>query len=326
MHIHVGFLRFLSARGARPLLVATLLTACGGKGDESSSAGAPPALLLSMQRSSSTNADAVPPAVPYDSATPRAVARAVARWPHDTGAFTQGLAFSDGRLLEGTGLEGHSEVREVERTTGRVRRRTALPAAMFGEGITVIGRRLYQLTWKHGRGYVYDATTLAPLDSFAYAGEGWGLGADGRRLYLSDGTSHVRVIDPGTFRVERTIQVREAGRPVWMLNELEWVRGELWANVYQTNLVARIDPNSGRVLGWVDLGSVLTPAEREAVLDRGGVANGIAFDSARERLLVTGKLWPWTVEVDRGRLMAASATSDGRRSARGGSGVPGANP
>lgn len=123
-----------------------------------------------------------------------------------------------------------------------MRRRAALPAPLFGEGIAVVGERLYQLTWRHGRGYVYDAARLTPLDSFAYTGEGWGLATDGSRLYLSDGTSQIRVIDPVGFRVERTFQVREAGRPVWMLNELEWVRGELWANVYPTDLVARIEP------------------------------------------------------------------------------------
>jgi glutamine cyclotransferase len=273
-----------------------LLGACGTGSDESERARAP--ALLPTLRAPGTNADAVPPAVPYDSATPRQIVRAVASWPHDTAAFTQGLVVDDGRLLESTGVEGRSEVREVDRTTGRVRRRAALPRPLFGEGIAVVGRRLFQLTWKHGRGYVYDAMTLAPVDSFSYTGEGWGLASDGRRLYLSDGTSHIRVIDPSGFRVERTFQVQEANRPVWMLNELEWVRGELWANVYQTTLIARIDPTTGRVVGWLDVGGLLTPAERQAVADRGGVANGIAFDSVRQRLLVTGKLWPRIFEVD----------------------------
>jgi glutamine cyclotransferase len=273
-----------------------LLGGCGTGSDEGERARAP--ALLPTLRAPGTNADAMPPAVPYDSATPRQIVRAVASWPHDTTAFTQGLVVTDGRLLEGTGVEGRSEVREVDRATGRVRRRAALPRPMFGEGIAVVGRRLFQLTWKHGRGYVYDAGTLAPVDSFSYTGEGWGLASDGRRLYLSDGTSHIRVIDPSGFRVERTFQVQEVNRPVWMLNELEWVRGELWANVYQTDLIARIDPASGRVLGWLDVSGLLTPAERRAAAERGGVANGIAFDSARQRLLVTGKLWPRIFEVD----------------------------
>jgi glutamine cyclotransferase len=282
----------------RVLLVAcALLAACGTGGDDGGGARTT-ALLPAMMRPPGTNADAVPPAVPFDAATPRQTVHAVASWPHDTAAFTQGLVVTGGRLLEGTGLEGRSEVREVDRATGRVRRRMALPGTLFGEGIAVIGRRLFQLTWRQGRGYVYDADSLAPVDSFSYTGEGWGLAADGRRLYLSDGSSRVRVIDPDGFRVERTFQVREADRAVWMLNELEWVQGELWANVYQTDFLARVDPSTGRVLGWVDVGGLLTPAERQAVAKRGGVANGIAFDSVHQRLLVTGKLWPRIFAVD----------------------------
>ena len=176
---------------------------------------------------------------------------------------------------------------------------------MFGEGITVIGRRLYQLTWRHERGYIYDAASLTPLDSFAYASEGWGLATNGRRLYLSDGTSRVRVIDPTTFRVERTFQVREADRPVWLLNELEWVDGELWANVFRTDLIARIDPDSGRVLGWVDVSGLLTRDELDTVRRRGGVPNGIAYDAMRRRVLITGKFWPRMFEVDLGQARGA---------------------
>jgi glutamine cyclotransferase len=189
-------------------------------------------------------------------------------------------------------------VREVDVTTGAVRRRVPLPAIEFGEGIAVVGNRLYQLTWQGGRGHVYDANTLTPIESFSYTGEGWGLATDGRVLYLSDGTSRIRVLDPTGFHELRTIQVREADSTVWMLNELEWVRGELWANVYQTDFIARIDPVTGRVVGWIDIGNLLTAAQREDVAKRGGVANGIAFDSVRNRLFLTGKLWPRLFEVD----------------------------
>ena len=249
-----------------------------------------------------TNADAAPPPVPYDAATTRVSFVATQTWEHDTSAFTEGLLIHDGRLIESTGLEGHSDVREIERTTGVVRRRAVLAPSLFGEGVAVVGDRLYQLTWQNGRGYVYDVATFTPRDSFALSGEGWGLTTDGTRLYMSDGSSRIRVISPDGFRTERTIQVLESGRSVWMLNELEWVRGELWANVYQTNLIARINPLSGVVVGWVDLSQLLTPDERLAVQRRGGLANGIAFDAKNDRVLVTGKMWPKLFEMDRSAL------------------------
>ena len=239
-----------------------------------------------------TNADATPPPIPYDSATPRMIARAIGSWPHDTTAYTQGFAIDGDRVLEGTGLVGKSDVRVLDLRTGRALRRTTLPASLFGEGIAVVEKRLLQLTWTGGRGYVYDATSLALMDSVSYAGEGWGLTFDGQRLFLSDGTDQIRVIDPNTFVVERTFKVREAGNAVWMLNELECVDGELLANIYETDLIARIDVVSGNVVGWIDVSQLLTPTEKEAVSRRGGVANGIAYDAPGQRLLVTGKLWP----------------------------------
>ena len=280
---------------------AFCVAACGGN-DSDSSAAQTPALPPGMQTVAQTQADARPPAIPFDTATPRVSARVIHSWPHDTAAYTQGLAIYGGHLLESTGLLGRSEVREVDVTTGRVRRRVALPANEFGEGITVVGDRLYQLTWRGGRGHIYNPATLVPIDSFSYAGEGWGLTTDGRSLYMSDGTSRIRVVDPTGFRELRTIQVRERDSTVWMLNELEWVRGELWANVYETDLIARIDPTTGHVVGWIDLGNLLTAAERQDVTTRGGVANGIAFDSVRNRVYVTGKLWPRLFEIDVGSV------------------------
>jgi glutaminyl-peptide cyclotransferase len=288
----------LSVNSAATAIVAAIcLAACGGN-DSDSSAAQTPALPPGMQTVAQTQADARPPAIPFDSTTPRVSARVIHSWPHDTMAYTQGLAIYRGRLLESTGLLGRSEVRDVDATTGSVRRKVALPTNEFGEGITVVGDRLYQLTWRGGRGHVYNPATLAPIDSFAYTGEGWGLTTDGRLLYMTDGTSRIRVVDPAGFHELRTIQVRERDSTVWMLNELEWVRGELWANVYQTDLVARIDPTTGHVVGWIDLGNLLTAAERQDVTARGGVANGIAFDSVRNRVFVTGKLWPRLFEID----------------------------
>jgi glutaminyl-peptide cyclotransferase len=279
------------------LVTALCLAACDGDANDGS-ANQPPALPPGMQPPQQTNADARPPAVPFDINTPRVSAQVIRSWPHDTAAYTQGLAIYRRHLLESTGRLAQSDVREVDLTTGLVRRRVALPATEFGEGIAVVGNRLYQLTWRGGRGHVYDANTLTPIDSFTFAGEGWGLATDGRMLYMSDGTSRIRVLDPIGLHELRTIQVREADSTVWMLNELEWVRGELWANIYQTDFIARIEPATGRVTGWINVGNLLTAAQRQDVARRGGVANGIAFDSVRNRLFLTGKLWPRLFEVD----------------------------
>jgi glutamine cyclotransferase len=283
------------ARALAAAALAAVLHACGES--ERAERSATPAILPSFAQQR-TNADASPPEIPYSPDTPRWLATVARRWPHDSMAYTQGLLVHDGRLLESTGVEGRSDVREVERVSGRVLRRTNLAGSEFGEGIAVLGDRLYQLTWKSGRGRIYDARTLAPADSFSYEGEGWGLASDGQLLYLSDGTSRVRVIDPRGFRVRRTIQVSEVGKPIYMLNELEWVRGELWANVYETSFIARIDPITGHVLGWIDLSRVLRERDRARVTARGGVANGIAYDSIGRRLLVTGKYWPHLAQLD----------------------------
>ncbi len=277
------------------LLASICVASCRDKA-ASNATDQRPALLPQMMQAQS-NADATPPAVPFDSTTPKMIARAATSWPHDTSAYTQGLTFEHGRLLESTGLEGQSELRELERGTGRVLHHVTLPTDAFGEGLAAVGDSVYQLTWKKGRGYVYDARTLALQDSVSYQGEGWGLASDGQLLYFSDGTSEIRVIDPNGFHEVRRIRVTESGQPVWMLNELEVVRGELWANIYETNWIARIDMSSGRVLGWIDVGTLLNAVEREAVGKRGGVPNGIAYDAAKKVVVVTGKLWPRVFEV-----------------------------
>ena len=293
--------------------IATLAVSCGN--DRDAESGGRTSILPAFldQRD---NADASVPRVPFSPATPRLVPRVLHRVPHDTLAFTQGLVIHDGRLLESTGLEGHSGIRELDRTTGRVLRRSDVDAQEFGEGIAALGDRIYQLTWKTHRGYVYDARTFAPVDSFTYDGEGWGLTSDGTHLYLSDGTSGVRVIDPNGFRVVRTIRVTEAETPVHMLNELEWVKGELWANVYWTGLIARIDPATGHVVGWVDVRRLLPEGERKRLESRGGVANGIAYDSATGQLLVTGKYWPFVFQLDNAALRPHRATARVRSAPR----------
>ena len=274
-------------RSTAPFLLL-LAAACGG--DEPAN-GTPP-LPPGMRAPAVTNADGAPPAVPFSPATPVVTPRVLRDVPHDSAAYTQGLLFHEGRLFEGTGLEGQSDVREVDPRTGATVRRAPTPAGAFGEGIAVGGGKLFQLTWKDGIGHVYDPTTLRSTATVRYEGEGWGLTTDGTLLYMSDGTSRIRVIAPDGFTVQRTFEVTEAGRPVRWLNELELVDGELWANIYQTDLIARIDPGTGQVVGWVKVTGLLTAAERSAVAARGGTANGIAFDPVRKELHLTGKLWP----------------------------------
>jgi glutamine cyclotransferase len=251
-----------------------------------------------MQPTATTNADASPPAVPLAATTPMTMAHARASWPHDTAAYTQGLLLDGDHLLESTGGDGHSDIREVMQGSGRVIKRRPLPSTAFGEGIAVAAKRVYQLTWQGGQGYAYDLRTLARIDSFTYVGEGWGLATVGSLLYMSDGSSAIRIVDPHGFRELRRMQVREGDKPVWMLNELELAGDELWANIYQTDLIARILPSTGQIVGWVDLSELLTAKERADVVRRGGVANGIAFDPSRKVVLVTGKYWPRVFELD----------------------------
>jgi glutamine cyclotransferase len=215
-------------------------------------------------------------------------------FPHDRAAFTQGLVFLGGALLETTGLNGQSSLRRVELATGRVLQRVELPTQYFGEGMAVIGQKIYQVTWQNRTGFVYDLSTFSAGRTFTYEGEGWGLTTDGQALILSDGTDTLRWLDPTTFQVTRTVRVTNAARPLALLNELEWVQGEVWANVWQTDTVARIDPVSGRVTGLVDFSGLLTPTDRIGNID---VLNGIAFDAVGGRIFVTGKNWPKLFEV-----------------------------
>ena len=215
-------------------------------------------------------------------------------FPHDTSAFTQGLAYRDGFLYEGTGLKGRSSVRKVRLETGEVVNRRDLSSELFGEGITLFGNEIIQLTWLSHKGFVYNLDDFTPEASFSYTGEGWGLATDRRMLFLSDGTSSIRILDPRTFKERHTIDVRDHGHRVTQLNELEFVEGELFANVWHTDRIARISPWNGNVLGWIDLTGLLSPIYQrspEAVL------NGIAYDSRRKRLFVTGKLWPSVFQI-----------------------------
>lgn len=261
--------------------------------------GVLPALaLLGLASCGKAGADKVASVPSLPAATRSTPARygyeVVAAWPHDRGAFTQGLVFRDGNFLESTGLNGQSSLREAEAKTGRVLKQVGVPAQFFAEGLAVLGDRAYQLTWQSHKGFVYDVDTFRLEREFAYEGEGWGLATDGHTLILSDGTSRIRFLDPATFQVLRTIDVIEDGKPVARLNELEWINGEIFANVWQTDRVVRIDPATGQVGGVIDFAGLLPATERGPETD---VLNGIAYDAANDRLFITGKRWPKIFEV-----------------------------
>jgi glutaminyl-peptide cyclotransferase len=215
-------------------------------------------------------------------------------FPHDTSAYTQGLAYRDGFLYEGTGRNGQSSLRKVRLETGKVIQRVDLGSEFFGEGITIVKDRVFQLTWKSGVGFVYDLKSFHLLRQSAYSGEGWGLATDGRELFLSDGTSEIRVLDAETFQEKRRLRVHDGATPVDQLNELEFVDGQIFANVWHSNRIARISLRTGNVVGWIDLTGLLSPIYR---LEPEAVLNGIAYDPIRKRLFVTGKLWPSIFEI-----------------------------
>ena len=217
----------------------------------------------------------------------------VRSYPHDRGAFTQGLVVRNGVFYEGTGMNGHSGIRKVKIETGEVLQSQPLGAEYFGEGITEWKGSIVQLTWQSGVGFVYDVNTFARTKTWAYKGEGWGLTHDGTRLIMSDGTSQLRFLDPDTLKETGRITVRDARGPVPELNELEYVNGEIYANVWKTERIARISPKDGRVTGWIDLAGLLAGSERAGT----DVLNGIAYDAAADRLFVTGKWWPRVFEI-----------------------------
>lgn len=216
-------------------------------------------------------------------------------YPHATDAYTQGLLFHDGFLYESTGLEGSSTLRKVDLASGRVLKSAQLPRNYFGEGLALLGGKLYQLTWHNNKAIVYDLNTFDKIGEYPYGGEGWGLATDGELLYMSDGTERIYVIDPDGFRRIRTIEVYTDQSKVMYVNELEWIDGELWANIYTTETIIRIDPQTGAVTGVIDMGGLLTPDNVTRTTD---VMNGIALDKATGRIFVTGKNWNKLFEVE----------------------------
>jgi len=226
--------------------------------------------------------------------TPEYGYQVIHAYPHDPNAFTQGLEFRAGFLYESTGLKGRSSVRKVKLETGQVLQQIDIDPQYFGEGITVLNQQIIELTWQSETGFVYEQPSFRRLRTFNYPGEGWGLANDGQNIYMSDGSAQIRIWDPVTLQEKRRITVRDRGQPVLNLNELEWVRDEIYANIWQTDRIVRISPADGRVLGWIDLKGILIAADRTEQVD---VLNGIAYDVLGNRLFVTGKLWPKLFEI-----------------------------
>lgn len=219
--------------------------------------------------------------------------RVVRSYPHDRGAFTQGLVYDGGFFYEGTGLHGRSSLRRIDPASGRVLKEVRLSPSFFGEGVTVFGDRIFQITWQSRVGFVYDKSSFALLRQFSYNHEGWGITHDGKRVIMSDGTSVLHLLDPEGLHETGTLHVRDDRGPVEGLNELEFVRGAIYANVWPTDTIAVIDPRTGRVKAWIDLKGLLDPRD----LPGTDVTNGIAYDAENDRLFVTGKFWPKVFEI-----------------------------
>ena len=270
-----------ATRTRTSLALALALALCAGCGKK-------------LPAAAQATVEPAPQPAPAAAEVPNYTYQVVGVWPHDPNAFTQGLVYVKGILLESTGLNGRSSLRKVELQTGRVLQQIRVPSQYFAEGMTVIGDRVFQLTWQSQKGFVYNLSTLELEKEFAYTGEGWGLTTDGRQLILSDGTNRIRFLDPVTFKVVRSISVFHRGEPLPQLNELEWVKDEIYANIWQTHSVARIDPANGNLLGLIDFSGLLAPGDRRANTD---VLNGIAYDATGDRLFITGKNWPKLFEV-----------------------------
>ncbi len=281
--------RIVHLRRLVPVLLGTLLltVAC-----------APAPLTSPLQPFASNRVPSTPP--PVSSvltfpAVPTLTFKVLNTYPHDRQAFTEGLVIAGGVLYEGTGLNGASTLRRVDLESGKVLQSVALDPEYFGEGVTVWNDQIIQLTWKSHVGFVYDQAAFKLLKTFNYPREGWGLTHDDRSLIMSDGTPTLHFLDPVTFQETRQLTVTDKGQPIFNLNELEYVRGEILANVWQTDRIARILPETGHVIGWIDLAGLLSQADRQLPVD---MLNGIAYDAAHDRLFVTGKLWPKLFEIE----------------------------
>ena len=215
-------------------------------------------------------------------------------FPHDRNAFTQGLVFQQGTFYESTGLNGASSLRLVDPLSGTVLKKVDVASQFFAEGMTIYNNKIYQLTWLSHKGFIYDLNSFEKIGEFSYDGEGWGLTNNEKFLIMSDGTNVIRFLDPDTLQTKKTISVFSNGQPLMRINELEFINGEIFANIWQTDMVVRINPRNGKILGWIDLSGLLSPEDRDGHVD---VLNGIAYDQASERLFFTGKLWTKIFEI-----------------------------
>lgn len=285
------------------VLTAVLGSACAAEVPRASAAPAstsPSAAAASVSNpdprpTDSAQASPGPPSPGASSSSaPLAAVRVIAGYAHDPAAFTQGLVVHDGALYESTGLYGESSLRQVALETGEVLGRVDLAEQYFAEGLALLDDRLYQLTWREQTGFVYAVEGFTENGTFSYEGEGWGLTTDGTALIMSDGSAVLRYLDPESFAVAGTLEVTDGALAIDRLNELEWVRGEIWANVLPSDRIARIDPRTGAVTGWLDLSGLLD----DPAFGPAGVANGIAYDPATDRIFVTGKRWPLLFEIE----------------------------
>jgi glutamine cyclotransferase len=215
-------------------------------------------------------------------------------WPHDAEAYTQGLVFHDGALFESTGLRGSSSLRRVELKTGKVKKKVEVSRAYFAEGMTIFQDKIFQLTWQEQKGFVYDLKKFKQEGEFTYEGQGWGLTHDNHSLILSDGTNRIRFLDPVTFQVQRTISVYDNGQALTELNELEYIKGEIYANIWKSDRIVRLDPNTGKINAWIDMTGLHHIGDGS---DAENCLNGIAYDAETDRLFVTGKRWPKVFEI-----------------------------
>jgi glutaminyl-peptide cyclotransferase len=293
------------------LIVAALVAGCGPLGEsdptpEPTATPAPTATPIPTPTPEPTpTATPEPTATPIPEPTPSPTPvpvtgdysfQIITSFPHDRQAFTQGLEFHDGYIYESTGLRGESTLRRVNLETGEVLQLHELEDHLFGEGLTILDDRIYQLTWQAGVGFVYDLDSFEQLSEFSYEGEGWGLANDGERLIMSDGSNVITFRDPETFEILEEITVYDDRGPVMMLNELEWIDGEIWSNIWRDDIIVVIDPETGWVTQRIDLTGLLQDEHRGE--HRVDVLNGIAWDPHGERLIVTGKLWPVMYQIE----------------------------